>query len=262
VHDEKARRHVVTNEFPISEALRSLGNPLRVHPPKAGAGRTGYFTVAVILLLMAGLTAIGIVNPPDNPPPQIVLIILMGVFCVFAVFCFGLGLYSKSYTLILFPDGLARTGEGAPEIFRWNDISEVYAYVTPLVKTYRIVAQDGRKLEIDASVKDGKQLGQTVQQTLFDRMLPVTVKAFETGETLTFGKLRLDQTFLYYKDKRLAWSEIAKMQLLYNAYTRSVQFEVRAAGSLFLPWCVVRTQDIPNLDVFKTLAERKKAFTR
>jgi hypothetical protein len=83
----------------------------------------------------------------------------------------------------------------------------------------------------------------------------------ERGDALTFGPLRLDQTFLFYKDKRLAWSEVAKMQLLYNAYMRSIQFEVKAAGAAFLPWCVVRTQDIPNLNVFKMLAERKKAFT-
>lgn len=50
---------------------------------------------------------------------------------------------------------------------------------------------------------DGKKLGQAVQQTLFDRMLPAAVKTFEAGETLTSGPLRLDQTFLYYKDKRL-----------------------------------------------------------
>ena len=74
--------------------------------------------------------------------------------------------------------------------------------------------------------------------------------------------LRLDQTFLYCKDKRLAWSDIAKMSLLYNAYSRAVQFEVKAAGSVLLPWCVVRVQDIPNVDVIKRFAERKKAFTK
>jgi hypothetical protein len=34
------------------------------------------------------------------------------------------------------------------------------------------------------------------------------------------------------------------------------------AASGLLPWCVVQTQNIPNLDVFKTLVERKRAFTR
>jgi len=51
------------------------------------------------------------------------------------------------------------------------------------------------------------------------------------------------------------------MTLQYNAYTRSLQFEVKAAGSLLLPWCVVSAHDIPNVDIFKTLLERKKAFT-
>ena len=44
------------------------------------------------------------------------------------------------------------------------------------------------------------------------------------------------------------------MQLLYNPNMRSLQFEVKDTASVLLPWCVVRAQDIPNLDVFKTLA--------
>lgn len=51
------------------------------------------------------------------------------------------------------------------------------------------------------------------------------------------------------------------MQLWYNPYTRSVQFEVKAGGSVLLPWCMVKIQDIPNLNVFKMLAEGEKAFT-
>jgi len=251
----------MTTDFPIPEALHSLGAPLHVYPPRAG--RAGYFTIAVILAILSGLTVIGIVNPPQqNPPPPMVFISLMSVFGVLAVVFFGMGLFSQSYTLILFPEALARTGGEAPEIFRWSDVREVYTFVNPFAGKHRIVAQDGRKLEIDASVTDGKKLGQTVQQTLFDRMLPAAVKSFDRSETLTFGSLRLDQNFLYYKDKRLAWNEIAKMQLLYNPQTRSLQFEVKAAGSVFLPWCVVKVQNIPNVDVFKALVERKRAFDR
>jgi hypothetical protein len=254
----------MTADFQIPEALQSLGTPLRVYPPRAGAGRAGYFTIAGVLAILACLPLIGIINPPEhNAPPPMVLFIVMNVLGGLALASVAAGLFSSpSCTLILFPDALARAGAGAPEIFRWSDVKEVYTFINPVAGKHRIVAQDGRKLEINANVKDGKALGLAVQQTLFDRMRPAAVKAFEAGETLTFGALRLDQNFLHYKDKRLDWNEIAKMTLMYNAYTRSLQFEVKAAGSLLLPWCVVRTQDIPNLDIFKILAERKKAFTQ
>ena len=252
----------MTGEFPIPDALRSLGTPLHVYPPRAGAGRAGYFTAGTVLALLAGLTVIGIVNPPDNPPPEIVLISVMGVCGMLALICFGMGLFAQTYTLFLFPDALARAGADQPEIFRWSDVREFYSYVNPMVARHRIVAQDGRKLEIDSSVKDAKKLGQTVQQTLVDRMMPAATAAFEKGETLTFGPLRLDQSFLYYKKKRLSWNEVAKMQLAYNPHTRSIHFEVRALGSALLPWCVVKTQDIPNVIVFTKLAERKRAFTK
>jgi hypothetical protein len=191
-----------------------------------------------------------------------VLAVLTGVLLLGALIFFGMGFLAQSYTLILFPEGLARTGGNAPEVFRWSDVAEVYTLIHPVAGRHRIVTQDGRKLEIDASVKDGKQLGQTVQQTMFDRMKPGAAKAFNAGEVVNFGPLRLDQNFLSYKDKRIAWHEIGKMQLLYNAYSRAVQFEVRAAGSALLPWCVVKAQDIPNLDIFKMLAERKRAFAQ
>ena len=210
----------MTSDFPIPEALRSLGNPLQVCPPKPGAGRAGYLTIAGVLALVAGLTLIGIVNPPEhNPPPPAVFVSLFGVLGAGALVFLCLGFYVQSDTLILFPDGLARTGAGAPEIFRWSDIKEVYAFLNPVAGKHRLVAQDGRKLEIDASVKDGKKLGAKVEQTLLDRMLPAAIQAFDGGATLTFGVLRLDSSALYYKDKRLAWHEIGKMQLLYNAYT-------------------------------------------
>jgi hypothetical protein len=253
----------VTTDFPLPEALRSLGSPLQVCPPKAGAGRSGYFIIAGICALLAGLALIGIVNPPENnPPPQEVLIGVMGVLGFLALVFAGIGIYAPpSYTVMLFPDGLARTGGPTAEIFRWSDVKELYLCVHPVAGKHRIVAKDGRQLEINASIKDGKKLGQTVQQALYERMLPAATRALDRGETLTFGPLGLDHSFLYYKDKKLSWNEITKVSLLYNAYTRSFQFEVKAASGL-LPWCVVQSQNIPNLDVFKTLVERKRAFTR
>jgi len=251
----------MTDSFHIPEVLSGLGTPLRIYPPRAGAGRAGYFTISVVLALLAGLALIGIVNPPEhNPPPPEALIAVLCVLGGLALTFVCMGLYSRSYTLVLFPDALARLGGGVSEVFRWSDVREIYTYLHPFAGKQRIVAQDGRKLEIDVNVKDGKELVQTVQQTLFDRMLPAATKAFDAGQTLTFGTLRLDRSFLYYKDKRIAWDQIAKMQFLYNAYTRSIQFEVRTAGTLLLPWCVVRAQDIPNVDVFKKLVERKRAF--
>jgi hypothetical protein len=62
VGDDGVWRCFVTTETPIPEALRSLGEPLRVYPPRAGAGRAGYFTIAAILAILSGLAVIGIVN--------------------------------------------------------------------------------------------------------------------------------------------------------------------------------------------------------
>ena len=253
----------MTNEIALPETLRSLGQPLRVCPPRAGAGRTGYFIIATVLAVLASLNVIGIVNPPEhNPPPPVVFVALIGVLGGLALVFLCMGILSRNYTFILFPEALARTGGDAPEIFRWSDIREVYTFLHPVSGKHRIVARDGRKLEINSGVKDGRQLGEAVQQTLFDRMKPGALQAFDNGETLAFGPLRLDRQALFFKNKRLAWHEIGKMQLLYNAYTRSFQFEVTAAAAGLLPWCVVKSQDIPNLDLFKMLAGRMRPFNR
>jgi hypothetical protein len=42
-------------DFQIPDVLRGLGNPLQVHPPRAVAGRTGYFIVPAVLLIVSGL---------------------------------------------------------------------------------------------------------------------------------------------------------------------------------------------------------------
>jgi hypothetical protein len=139
-------------------------------------------------------------------------------------------------------------------------VTEAYSYPNPVVPKCRIVAGDGRRLENDAAVKDGKQLGQTVLRTIANRMLPPALESFAAGHTLTFGPLRLDRDFLHHKQKWIAWGDIGKMQLLYNAFTRPIQFEVSAARSAILRWCVVKSQDIPNLNVFKLVAERQRPF--
>jgi len=245
-------------EFQIPEALRDFGNPLEVHPPRAG--RTGYFTIGTVFALLSGLTVIGVMNPPaHHPPPPIVLVSLAGVFLGIAIVCFGLGLYVQSHTLILFRDAVVRTAGAATEIFRWSDVAEVYTFLNPLTGNRRVVTRDGRKLEIDASVKGSKKLGEAVQQTVFDRLLPDAMKAFDTGETLAFGPLRLNQGFLHYKNHNVEWRQVERVSLPYNAFTHAVQFEVRTAGSL-LPWCVVPAQNIPNVDIFKKLVERKMPF--
>lgn len=251
----------MSNAFPIPDILRDLGDPLQVHPPRALGGRTGYLIVAVVLLIVCGLTVIAAVHPPqNNPPPQIVVIIVMCITFVASTVFFVLAMLSKSYTLILFPDALARTGGGATEVFRWSDVRDLYPELNPLAPKCRLVTQDGRKFQIDNRVKDSAKLGADVQQAVFDHMMPAALEAFGYGRTVEFGPLGIDQNYLHYKDKRLAWSEVAQMQLAYNGYTRSIQFEARAAGSM-LPWCSVKVQDIPNVDVFKALAERRKPFT-
>jgi len=251
----------MANDSQIPDVLKGLGKPLQVHPPGSLSGRTGYFIVAAVLVVVSGLSLIGVVNPPaNNPPPPVVVISVMCGTAVASVVFFVLGILSKSYTLILYPDALARTGGGAPEIFRWNDVREVYTDAGPLESKCRLVTQDGRKLQIDSSVKDSNKLVETVQQTLFDRMMPAALEAFGQGRTMTFGPLEFDQNYLHYKDKHLAWNEVAKMTLLYNPYTRAIQFEVKAAGSA-LPWCSVKAQDIPNVDIFRALVARRQPFT-
>ncbi|HLK68027.1 MAG TPA: DUF6585 family protein [Bryobacteraceae bacterium] len=248
-------------DFQVPEALHNLGEPLRVHPPKPGAGRAGYFAIAAVLAALSALCVVGIVNPPDNPPPQIVLVILTAVPGLLSLVCFCIGALKQSYTLLLFPEGLAKVGAGTPEVIRWSDAAELYVFINPIAGKHRLVAKDGRQMVIDMTVKDGKALGQAVQQTMLERMLPVAVEALDRGETLNFGPLRLNHSTLQYKDKRLAWSETGKVDFLYNAYTRCVQFEV-SGGSGLLPWCVVKAHDIPNLDVFKTLLQRKHVLTQ
>ncbi len=181
------------SDFRLPDAISGLGDPLRVHPPRVLAGRAGYFTVASILLILAGLTVVAVLNPPqNNPPPMIVLFIVMTVSLTASLALFGMGMFSQSYTLVLFPDALARIGGDAAEIFRWSDIRDLYTYVSPAAAKYRLVTGDGRKLQIDTGVKDSKKLGEAVQQAVKDHMMPAALEAFKGGQTLTFGPLRID----------------------------------------------------------------------
>jgi hypothetical protein len=105
-------------------------------------------------------------------------------------------------------------------------------------------------------VKNHKALGDTIVARVTERVLPEALRTFGKGGTVSFGPLSASPYLLTYKGKQMTWGQIDRLDVEFNAQTKSTQLEVRAAGGGWLPWCSVPVRDIPNLRVFLELADR------
>jgi uncharacterized protein DUF6585 len=243
-----------TQSIEAAESLLSqLGEPEQVHRVKSSILRTAWL-VALAGLGPAAMAFYFLWQPfGTNPPPREVMVIGGSAFVAMSVILAGLALWVRPLKYLVFPEALVQMHHGKTTLFRWDDISEVFEGGTAASR-YRILAA-GRKHTIVSIVQHHQELGDTIVSRVTDRIVPQAQRVFEKGGAIAFGPLSISPDLLIYKDKQLAWSQIGRMEIIYNPQMKNTQLEVRLDGQL-RTWCSVPVRTIPNLRVFAALVQR------
>jgi hypothetical protein len=235
--------------------VSTFGEPEQVHPVSPWLLWLCWL-VALAALVPAGMAFYFLWKPfGTNPPPRIAMIIGGAAFVAGSLVLIGMALWVRTLIYLVFRNALVQVRGGRATIFHWEEIKEVFEKPMGADSHYRIALSDGRKKSIASIVKNHKALGEAIVARITARVLPEALRIFEKGGAVSFGPFSVSRDLLTYKDKQVAWGQVARFDVEYNPQLKSTQLDVRVGGRL-LPWCNVPVRTIPNFRVLLELVRR------
>ncbi len=236
----------------------SLGTPVAEYKPRSR--RKVLNLIAGFILSVAGgfailYGAISVNVPTDDRPP---VMILGGILLLIGWAMIESWLQTRGLSVQVFTDGLVRSQYGKSAIMRWDEIVGVWQAITKhyyngiytgTTHTYTVQKADGTKTKYNDSLKNVEELGNTIQQEVTKRLLPRAVATYNSGGTVSFGKLAISPMGLAWGDKSLPWADIQGVQI------NKGMLSVKKQGK-WLNWANIPVASIPNMLVALTLIDR------
>ncbi|GHO99016.1 hypothetical protein KSF_090640 [Reticulibacter mediterranei] len=110
--------------------------------------------------------------------------------------------------------------------------------------------QDDRKLRLDNDLEHIRELGEQIDQEVFQALWPAALASLEAGETLSFGNFRIDAQGLIRGQKALSWKDWPLLTVNKGSVT------IKAAGQE-KAWAKSELAEIPNYRLFLALIGRQ-----
>lgn len=121
-------------------------------------------------------------------------------------------------SLDLFRDGFVFHTRSGIHAMQWGDVEQFRLHVgvssikgiIPVVLQYRIevICKDGERFTIPRQLQDIRKLGDLLVSKLGKVQMPEAVERLKRGETLDFGKYKVQRDALIRGDRRFEWREI------------------------------------------------------
>jgi hypothetical protein len=171
-------------------------------------------------------------------------------------------LRTRGFSAALHAQGLVLRRSGARRVVVFEDVNEVWFEISPLhsragayVSALRLLDFDGEEHRVPLAVNDGATLANSVVQACSGPLLLEARRALGEGETLTFGKLRLDRAGITVDGARATWDEIRLAVVSHGRVHLYRRLPI-------LAWRTVRLDRIPNPGVFGGLIAQRVQKTR
>lgn len=159
-----------------------------------------------------------------------------------------------------------RSGEW---VVPWSAIDGVYQKIVRVLRAgvevdvrdvYTIALFDGRTLDIDYHFEDVESFGYDLTTALADQRIDACRQAFQAGEPLDFGAIRVDRSGIAADGKTLPWQEVESVSWKAGILSSDRAFmQIKRAGGL-LAWAKVPVERIKNYQVLVSiLADLGKA---
>jgi len=149
---------------------------------------------------------------------------------------------------------ILKYGRKAPVICRWDDIEAIWHRYNPWtsrperVSAHTIQLRDGSKYTLSRLDIDQPALGQVLREQVTPLQLPPITAAYQAGQTLPFGPLRVSQEGIAMGEQVLPWAQVKSVGLEAN---RLVIYEITQRK----PWSKLAAAQVPNLYVLFALAD-------
>jgi hypothetical protein len=117
---------------------------------------------------------------------------------------------------------------------------------TETKRLYKLEFQDGKKIIFDLYLGRMQELLDLLDEQIRNYLLPQVIAAFEQGDTVTLGDLRLNREEVSWKDKSLFWFEIRAFTL------RDTSLIIEKIDKKRVYWDLVA---MPNISLFQGLKD-------
>jgi hypothetical protein len=180
------------------------------------------------------------------------LLLLAGIMLVVRAYR-NLGLW-----VMVFPEGVVRVRRGDTQALFWEEITKLWqhknafnwAYAWNGALVFTVQRADGAELFFDDSLPELRELGEILQRETLPYLLPKALDAFDAGQTLDFGEVRISHKGLGQTKDSLSWREIKSILLTESEIT---VFKKNKWGH----WFHTTVSEIPNFHVFRALVEQR-----
>lgn len=245
---------------PLPAGLEEIGTPTATYAPKKGW--TAALNIIASLLFLAlgfGLFFAGPIGFYFSGESSWFCATGLGLLTGLG----GLwGLYSwynnRHYEVKVSPVGIAQVNHGRATIIRWDDVTQIWQNVTRhyyngvytgTTHYYKLISNDGRKLEFKNNLHNIEQLGQTLQSEVTGRLFHQAAETYNSGGTITFGKLTISKQGLSNGKETIPWDKVKGVKL--DRGVISVQKEGK-----WLNWTSQTVAQTPNIWVFTALVDQ------
>ncbi|BCL80438.1 hypothetical protein ccbrp13_29030 [Ktedonobacteria bacterium brp13] len=235
-------------------ASYQLGAPLQVYKPNAWS----VYVLPVAALLIVLLPLLGL--PSDGPASAILAFLILIIVLIIAIIGFISGFNLKVYT---FAEGLVRAKGSKIDVIRWDQVEAVWQkiikhrrYGIPIYTSYlyTVRRRDGTTFKFTGSLQAIKYLGETIQQEVTRRQLPLAIAAYNSGAPVSFEPFVVDKQGISHNRVPIPWHQIDRVGLNRGWVL------VYMMGSM-LGRFRTRVWRVPNLMVFMQLADYARKQT-
>jgi hypothetical protein len=213
-----------------------------------------------VLLLLAG--SAGIVDMfVSGIFLGIQLVVSLGAFAIaglFAYLCYS-GVTSQ---VQIYEHGFAYTQRNSTYNFRWDEIDAIWQHIVtyrirlliffiPVSSSYKYTIRktDGETIKLTNSIRKVGELGTRIQQQVLKHKMPGAIEAYNSGDTLQFGKLSISQTGINNGKETIPWEQVNGVQIVSGYIT------IKKTGK-WLRWAGVDASQVPNIFLFVALVDR------
>jgi len=223
-------------------------------------GRGSLSLVLVGLAVFWGLVGLGLLVGgllASRSDKSLLCLVPPGVLLV-GVAAWAVNEWRRKHNLraLVFADGLVHVQGGRVNVFRWDEITEVYQsmqkttrYGRSVQTIYTIKDAKGKKSVLTGELVGIRALGETIQREVTARLLPRYWQDYEAGSTLQFGKLGVSKGGLSKGKEVLPWDQIGRVKFDWGSI--SVK-----RGEAWIPWASITASSTPNLFVFLSMLDK------